>query len=212
MNPLSIGDPDYIKAMSHPLRVRILGMLTERTSSPRQLAERLQASLGVVSYHVRSLERFGLVELVKETRVRGAVEHHYRARRRLQVSEAAWTQATPIAKQAAVGSSLQLISEVAHASAGAGGFDRSDAVLSRRSMALDARGFAALARLLARTLEQAGRIEDEAAERIRRDPQAQDVLTAGMVMMLFEAVSLSGDGHRPERPSRRGRELASAHY
>ena len=63
--------------MSHPLRVRILAMLDERTASPVELAGWLGASLGTVAYHVRTLERIGLVELVSETRVRGAVEHHY---------------------------------------------------------------------------------------------------------------------------------------
>jgi DNA-binding transcriptional ArsR family regulator len=203
MKPLTIGDPNYVKAMSHPLRVRILGMLSERTSSPRQLADRLQASLGVVSYHVRSLERFGLVELVRETRVRGAVEHHYRARRRPHVTQKAWESASPIAKQAAVGSSLQLIGEYAQTSAGAGGFDRSDAILSRRSLCLDARGFAQLARLLARTLDQATRIEEKAAERIRDDPHAEGIVDVGMVTMLFEAVSLSGDDGQVPRSRRR---------
>ena len=34
---------------------------------------------GTVAYHVRTLLQLGLIELVDETRVRGAVEHHYRA-------------------------------------------------------------------------------------------------------------------------------------
>ena len=78
MKPITnIDDPRYVKAMSHPLRVRILAMLDERTASPVELAGWLDASLGTVAYHVRTLERMGLVELVHETRVRGAVEHHY---------------------------------------------------------------------------------------------------------------------------------------
>ena len=80
MKPItSIDDPRYVKAMSHPLRVRILAMLDERTASPVELAGWLGSSLGTVAYHVRTLERMGLVELVHETRVRGAVEHHYRS-------------------------------------------------------------------------------------------------------------------------------------
>ena len=65
--------------MSHPLRVRILALLDERIASPVELAGWLDATLGTVAYHVRTLERMGLVELVRETRVRGAVEHHYRS-------------------------------------------------------------------------------------------------------------------------------------
>jgi hypothetical protein len=34
----TINDPRYVKAMSHPLRVRILAMLDERMASPTQLS------------------------------------------------------------------------------------------------------------------------------------------------------------------------------
>ena len=60
MKPIkSIDDPRYVKAMSHPLRVRILAMLDERKASPNQLAGWLGASLGTVAYHVRTLEQLG---------------------------------------------------------------------------------------------------------------------------------------------------------
>jgi DNA-binding transcriptional ArsR family regulator len=75
-----ISDPRYVKALSHPLRVRILALLEERTASPRELDDWLDATLGTVSYHVRALHRTGLLELVDTTQVRGAVAHHYRAR------------------------------------------------------------------------------------------------------------------------------------
>src|ERR671939_1452020 len=94
----SIDDPRYVKAMSHPLRVRILAILQERRASPNELAGVLGATLGTVAYHVRTLHQLGLIELVDETRVRGAVAHHYRARERPQVSDAAWARATPMAK------------------------------------------------------------------------------------------------------------------
>ena len=121
MTPIkNIDDPRYVKAMSHPLRVRILAMLDERKASPNQLAGWLDASLGTVAYHVRTLEQLGLIELVDETRVRGAVEYHYRAKARPNVTVEGWAQAPPIAKQAAVGSSLDVIGEYARVSAAAG--------------------------------------------------------------------------------------------
>ena len=116
MKPITnIDDPRYVKALSHPLRVRILAMLDERTASPVELAGWLGSSLGTVAYHVRTLERMGLIELVHETRVRGAVEHHYRSKERPRVSDDAWAAAPPIAKQAAVSSSLQTIDAYARA-------------------------------------------------------------------------------------------------
>jgi DNA-binding transcriptional ArsR family regulator len=68
------------RALSHPLRARILTALSDRESSPVELAAELDAALGVVSYHVRVLLDADLVELVGTTPRRGAVQHHYRAR------------------------------------------------------------------------------------------------------------------------------------
>jgi DNA-binding transcriptional ArsR family regulator len=206
MKPIkSIDDPRFVKAMSHPLRVRILAMLDERKASPNQLAGWLGASLGTVAYHVRTLEQLGLIELVEETRVRGAVEHHYRARERPNVTAEGWAQAPPIAKQAAVGSSLDVIADYARASAAAGGFDRQDAQLRRALVRLDARGFAQLSKACDKLLEQADKIEAAAAERIAKDPHADDIVEAGLGVMLFDAVRLSGaeDTDGRKRASRR---------
>jgi DNA-binding transcriptional ArsR family regulator len=208
MRPItSIQDPRYVKAMSHPLRVRILALLDERRASPVELAEVLEASLGTVSYHVRTLHQLGLIELVDETRVRGAVEHHYRARARPKVTNEAWEEAPPIAKQAAVGSSLQMIDEYARASAAAGGFDHSDAALIRMSMKLDEKGWRQLAKACDKLFEQAQRIESESAERLKGKADAgHEAMDVGMVLMLFEAIRLSeaigsddGSGHKRRR-------------
>jgi DNA-binding transcriptional ArsR family regulator len=210
----SIDDPRFVKAMSHPLRVRILAMLDERTASPNQLAGWLGASLGSVAYHVRTLLELGLIELVDETRVRGAVEHHYRAKARPQWAGKGWAEASPVAKQAAVGSSLEVIGEYARLSAAAGGFDRSDAQLRRAILKLDGRGFTQLSEACEKLLERVERIEAEAAARIGRDPHAEGIVEAGLGVLLFEAARLSaqegggagtgpGRGLRAPRPRRR---------
>src|SRR3954463_14050366 len=97
----AIDDPRYVKAFSHPLRVRILAMLQERTASPVELAEWLGARLGTVAYHVRTLHQLDLIELVDETRVRGAVAHHYRAKERPQITDDAGGPGAPMGQPAA---------------------------------------------------------------------------------------------------------------
>src|SRR4051794_27041249 len=142
----TLDDPRYVKALSHPLRVRILAILEERTTSPVQLAELLDASLGIVSYHVRTLERLGLIKLVRTNPVRGAVEHHYRANERPTISDEGWASAAPVAKQALLSSSLQQVHAYANAAAAAGGFDRADAHLTRTVAKLDGKGWSQLAK------------------------------------------------------------------
>ena len=68
------------RAMAHPLRARILAALDGQELSPVELAKRLGASLGVVSYHVRVLADAGVVELSRTSARRGAIQHHYRLR------------------------------------------------------------------------------------------------------------------------------------
>jgi DNA-binding transcriptional ArsR family regulator len=211
MKPITnIDDPRYVKAMSHPLRVRILALLDERIASPVELAGWLGATLGTTAYHVRTLERMGLIELVRETRVRGAVEHHYRAKEHPRVSDEAWGAAPPIAKQAAVASSLQTIGAYARAASAAGGFDHANSHLTRTALHLDARGWSELSRACMRLLAQADRIEDAARERIQRNPETGETADVALVMMLFEATRLSGvddDDHAAAQRRRHRQEI-----
>jgi DNA-binding transcriptional ArsR family regulator len=200
MNPITnIDDARYVKAMSHPLRVRILALLDERIASPVELSGWLDATLGTVAYHVRTLERMGLVELVRETRVRGAVEHHYRSKERPRISDEAWAAAPPIAKQAAVSSSLQTIDAYARAASAAGGFDDGSSHLTRTALRLDARGWNDLSRACLRLLAQVDRIEEASKERMERNPHAGETKDAALVMMLFETARLSSSP--PDDPS-----------
>jgi DNA-binding transcriptional ArsR family regulator len=206
----NINDPRYVKALSHPLRVRILSLLQERTASPRELAEWLDATLGTVSYHVRTLHDFGLIELVRTSQVRGAIAHHYRAKVRPRVSEEAWASAAPIVKQAAVGAELQTVDDYSRASAAAGGFDRAEAHLSRTNLRLDAKGWQAAARACDKLLAELGRVDEAASRRLAKDPQTQDASDAAVVLMLFEAVKLTrpepdAPAGRPKRAPRRRR-------
>jgi DNA-binding transcriptional ArsR family regulator len=189
--PAPSNDARYIKALSHPLRVRILALLQERTASPRELAEWLDATLETVSYHVRTLHDFGLIELVKTTQVRGAIAHHYKAKVRPRVDDEAWASAAPIVKQAAVGASLQTVDDYARASAAAGGFDRGEAHLSRTNLRLDAKGWQQAARACEKLLADLNRIEEATGKRLAKDPHADGTSDAAVVLMLFESIKLT---------------------
>jgi DNA-binding transcriptional ArsR family regulator len=68
-----------IKAMAHPLRVRILAYMNDRPWSPNELSTELAEGLSQVSYHVKVLRDFELIEMTGTEPRRGAVEHYYRA-------------------------------------------------------------------------------------------------------------------------------------
>src|SRR3954449_12370150 len=140
-----IDDPRYVKALAHPLRVRILALLAERSSSPVQLASKLDATLGTVAYHVRTLHSLGLVELVDTRQRRGATEHYYRAREHPRFPDDAWSGLAPVAKQRMLNAMLQQVGEYVTAAAASGGFDHPEAHMTRTGMRLDERGFKQLA-------------------------------------------------------------------
>ena len=179
-----IGDPRLVKALAHPLRLRILSVLEQREASPSELAEELDAPLGNVAYHVRTLADLGLAKLVRRRARRGAVEHYYRVQGSPQVSDRAWAQVPETVKRAIVGTALEQAAGAAFAAAAEGGFDGDHSRLARRSLALDRDGFAALARALERFEREVEEIEAASAKRLQQDDGGP--LTAGVVAMLFE--------------------------
>ena len=76
------------EAFVHPLKLRILALMADPPPpraeatpepgwSPNSLYVALGEPLGNVSYHVRQLEKAGLIELVATKQRRGALEHYY---------------------------------------------------------------------------------------------------------------------------------------
>jgi DNA-binding transcriptional ArsR family regulator len=184
--PISdIEDPRYVKALSHPVRVRILSMLEERDASPVQLSEHLDATLGTVAYHVRTLERLGLIEMVATHQRRGATEHVYAAREHPRFSDSAWASTNPMAKHVMIASALSQVGEFATQSAAAGGFDHPEASLTRNTLHLDAQGFTELSEAARRWQEEVSALQAAAAKRLSKS--GEEPIDTGLVTMVFGA-------------------------
>ncbi len=69
-----------LRALAHPLRLRMLSLLNARSLSAAQLARELDIGHGLATYHLRQLARAGLVVLDSERTVRGGRERTYRYR------------------------------------------------------------------------------------------------------------------------------------
>ena len=62
---VDVRDPRTLRALAHPLRATLLGLLrAEGPSTASKLGQRLGESSGSTSYHLRQLAGFGLVEEV----------------------------------------------------------------------------------------------------------------------------------------------------
>ena len=65
LSSLTIDKPEQLKALGHPLRLKVLQVLgsTGEALTNRDLAERLEVDPGHLHFHVRMLHKAGLIEL-----------------------------------------------------------------------------------------------------------------------------------------------------
>jgi DNA-binding transcriptional ArsR family regulator len=184
-------DQRLVRAIGHPLRLRLLTIFNERVASPSDLAAELGEPIGNVSYHTRILARLGCIELVKTKQVRGAVEHYYRAIVRPVFKDEDWAGLPKSIRKSLAGAVLAEIADDVSAAATEGGFDREEVHLARTPVVLDQRGWQELNELLQEVGDKALDIQAESAARLQSDG-ASDSEAAVLVMMLFEPPSSSG--------------------
>jgi DNA-binding transcriptional ArsR family regulator len=169
-----------VKGLSHPVRTECLTILASRTASPRQLSELLNHDLSNVSYHVRVLQELGLIELVGEEPVRGAVAHFYKAVERPLAAAAEWEQLPREVKAAFSAHSWDVLLRDVTKAIEKGTFDnRPDRHLTRTSLLLDSEGFARLSALMDELLEAIFSEQAAAAERMNRSGEKPIHAAAG---------------------------------
>jgi DNA-binding transcriptional ArsR family regulator len=203
-----IADPSLAKALAHPMRTRILSALENRTASPSELAEELDAPLGVVSYHVRRLHALHFLKLVKRVARRGAVEHYYTTVAGPTITDSAWASTPAVVKQAMVSATLGEVAATVSAAANSGGFDRAEAHVSRTPITVDEQGWKAIARELETLLARIEKIQGESQRRLVRNDHG-DEQNATVVLMLFESVGASSTEAPSSDVSNRGTRRSS---
>jgi DNA-binding transcriptional ArsR family regulator len=159
-------DERLAKALSHPLRQRILQRLNEGgVKSPNELSRDLGDPLGNVSYHVRILRELDCVELVRTEQRRGALEHYYRATAQPWLDDNQWARLPAAFRRKTHGRTLSEILEAASTASQAGGFDHPEVTLSHVALELDEQGWDDAVKLLNDMLESALRIQAESQKR-----------------------------------------------
>ena len=69
---------EELRATAHPIRLRLLSLLTGAAMSAAEAGRELGFSQATASYHLRVLERAGLVRVVEVVRLRGGEAKRYR--------------------------------------------------------------------------------------------------------------------------------------
>ncbi|HEU4635780.1 MAG TPA: winged helix-turn-helix domain-containing protein [Edaphobacter sp.] len=172
--------------MNHPLRLQILGILSERVASPNQLTRITKQDLSTVSYHVRVLVDEDCLILVRTEPRRGAVEHFYRANLEAFMGSRDWPRVPPPLREEISGEAWQELSARVIAALEAKTFQRRDGSgLSWLPLRLDEAGWEE-AREIVTKAERSIRETGEASARRLKDQPGIPVIVA---LAAFEAVT-----------------------
>lgn len=148
-------DQRLVRALSHPLRIEILDLLTDRVASPNWLAEQLDASLSHVAYHTRALDKCGCLVLVKTAQRRGATEHFYKATPDAYLGSPAWRGVPRPVLSGVSGATLRTFIDKAIAALEAGTLDgRDDTIFRWMPLLLDEPGWQEVVGILEEATEK----------------------------------------------------------
>ncbi|HEX8204711.1 MAG TPA: winged helix-turn-helix domain-containing protein [Solirubrobacteraceae bacterium] len=186
-------DQRIVKALAHPLRIRMLTVLNQRVASPSELAGELEEPIGNVSYHMRTLADLGMVELVRTEPRRGAVEHYYRAIERPHVPASEWATLPASVRRSFSDATGRQVLDDFTAAGKSGGFEREGARLNRLELKLDQKGWEELGKVLD---DAAQRVEKAAAKAKDRKSGGGDPVNATAVLMLFETGTGGGKSNK----------------
>lgn len=160
-------DQRLVKALAHPLRIRILEALTERVSSPIRLSDDLETGLSHVAYHTRALDKCGCLELVDTAQRRGATEHFYKASPRSFIGDRIWRRVPRALLGGVSGATLQSFMDRAVAALEAGTIDsREDTTLYWMPVLLDEQGWDEVTATMEETVDRVFVIQDESRKRL----------------------------------------------
>jgi DNA-binding transcriptional ArsR family regulator len=160
-------DQGLVRALAHPMRVRILQALQGRTASPTELAKEFRESLGVVSYHANSLLEVGCIEQVRTQPKRGTIEHFYTSVPRSFIGDQDWRDAPLSVRGGVTSEALRTFVDKVKAALDADTIDRrDDTTLNWMPMTVDERGWQETAEILDRARREIMKVHAESRKRL----------------------------------------------
>jgi DNA-binding transcriptional ArsR family regulator len=199
MAPRDVLDASVLKALGHPLRMRLLTLISERgEASPVEMSRELGVSLATVSHHTRVLRDLGYIELSRTEPRRGAVEHYYRAVAAPFIDDEQWAQLPLPARRRVSGRLFRQVFEDGAAAGRSGGFDPAEAHIARKILDLDARGWRELSRAVDALLRRAEAIQARSDARGHAHANASRPSELAILHFGLEASS-DPHGARPPR-------------
>jgi hypothetical protein len=192
---LSIQDA-RIKAMSHPVRRKILRHIVEHGPiAPVEIHHDLRIDMSKSSYHCRVLIELGCAEVVRTEPIRGSMKHWLIATERPLVEDPEWEELDPVVREGILAAVMQSAIDDFKCGAGDGtiGQTADDFHMTRVPLrALDAEGFAELRDAHQRLFEETSEIARRAAERMSKSRETPIAVSSSQLCFRVESFS-SGD-------------------
>jgi hypothetical protein len=179
-------DQRLVRALAHPLRIKILEILTERVASPNRLSGDLDAGLSHVAYHTRALDKCGCLELVDTAKRRGATEHFYKASPHSFIGDRIWRRVPRTLLGGVSGATLQSFMDRAVMALEAGTIDsREDTTLYWMPVRLDEQGWDKVTATMEGTVDKVLAVQAESRERLA-ESKGQGAISAIIGVASFE--------------------------
>lgn len=160
-------DQNLVRALAHPMRVRILEALQGRTASPTELTREFGDSLGVVSYHTNALLDVGCIEQVRTRPKRGTIEHFYTARPRSFIGHQDWRRAPLSIRAGVTEEAVRTFVAKVGAAIDADTIDRrEDTTLNWMPITVDEQGWREAAEVLDKALRELMAVSARSRERL----------------------------------------------
>jgi DNA-binding transcriptional ArsR family regulator len=164
-------DQNLVKALAHPMRVRILEALQGRMASPVELAREFRESLGVTAYHFNQPLKVGCIEEIDTERRRGAIEHYYAARPRSFIGHQDWRRAPFSVRAGVTSEALRTFVQKVGKAIDADTIDRrEETALNWMPITVDEQGWRETAEILDRALQALMKVAAASRERLGGEP------------------------------------------
>jgi DNA-binding transcriptional ArsR family regulator len=155
-----------LKALAHPVRVKVLESMSRGHRTAKEVAEDLGQPLAAVSHHIRILVELDCIEIVETRQKRGAIQYIYRPNARgREFSDGEWDDLPPAAREGLSGDWVSEVVDAMRASLAEGAFDRrTDRTWVALELTLDEEGWREVNTILLETFDRVQEVQARAAD------------------------------------------------
>lgn len=175
-----------LSALAHPVRLHLLDILSDRNISPAEFARERGEPVSKVSYHFRTLEKCGCIEMAETKPVRGSTEHFYRSAGEGYHDDESWGRLPDEVRRNLASIVLKFVAGRMSRAIHAGTFTaRDDVHVTWKPVTLDEQGWRDVMRILNTAFAEVDKAEARAAKRLARSDD--DGLVATVAITGFES-------------------------